>query len=413
MHPCVSLFFLCNIAYVQAIQCARTQDEWNKASASLQCQEPNYYHCLRDENGILTQKCLQRVWIQNGMCPEFNSRVGRIDVFKCQSDENGCPNTIFWSNAVYIYPRCYDKTIPPPTSTTTINFSAILLTSTETQLPENATSFGNKNKENPNMGVIVAIVIFIAIVIIALIVACFIYLHRKKNIKKKENKKSSSFKNISEEEMLDGMDKNVSPRDNRSDQRSEINEEENLLDKANKNVSPRGNQTRQSEQIRETKEQENLIDKTPKYEIPKHRQPHRPDYKRENTEKWIGNLTMKFKKEVYGVHILIFVLRNATVLNENTVKNEAFKELNVEVDMENSFLIWEDNKTKESYYFQDWISSGERYDENDLRKTQLEILQAVEKNNTKFVFVIPFNIWAQHAILKEMESWAICRKKTK
>lgn len=77
-----------------------------------------------------------------------------------------------------------------------------LLTSTETQLPENATSFGNKNKENPNMGVIVAIVIFIAIVIIALIVACFIYLHRKKNIKKKENKKSSSFKNISEEEML-------------------------------------------------------------------------------------------------------------------------------------------------------------------------------------------------------------------
>lgn len=66
MHPCVSLFFLCNIVYVQAFQCARTKDEWNKASGSLQCQEPNYYHCLRDENGILTQQCLQRVWIQNG-----------------------------------------------------------------------------------------------------------------------------------------------------------------------------------------------------------------------------------------------------------------------------------------------------------------------------------------------------------
>lgn len=66
MHPCVSLFLLCNIAYVRAIQCARTQDEWNKASASLKCQEPTYYHCLRDENGIMTQKCLERVWIQNG-----------------------------------------------------------------------------------------------------------------------------------------------------------------------------------------------------------------------------------------------------------------------------------------------------------------------------------------------------------
>lgn len=64
----ISVVFMYNIAYVRAtIQCARTQDEWNKASASLQCQEPNFYHCLRNENGILTQQCLQRVWIQNGM----------------------------------------------------------------------------------------------------------------------------------------------------------------------------------------------------------------------------------------------------------------------------------------------------------------------------------------------------------
>lgn len=179
MHPCVSLFFLCNIVYVQAFQCARTQNEWNKASGSLQCQEPNYYHCLRDENGILTQQCLQRVWIQNGMCPEFNSRVGRIDVFKCQSDEIGCPNTIFWSNAVYIYPTCYDKTI----STT-----AIFLTSTEAQLPGNATSSGNKNNENPNVGVIVAIVISIAIVIIAIIVGGFMCVRRKKKKRKETGK---------------------------------------------------------------------------------------------------------------------------------------------------------------------------------------------------------------------------------
>ena len=36
------------------------------------------------------------------MCPEFNRRVGRIDVFGCPSGQTGCPTTIFWSNAVFL-----------------------------------------------------------------------------------------------------------------------------------------------------------------------------------------------------------------------------------------------------------------------------------------------------------------------
>lgn len=46
---------------------------------------------------------------------------------------------------------------------------------------------------------------------------------------------------------------------------------------------------------------------------------------------------MKFKDEVYGIYILIFVMRNVLVLNENIMKNVVFKEFKVEVDMENSF----------------------------------------------------------------------------
>lgn len=67
---------------------------------------------------------------------------------------------------------------------------------------------------------------------------------------------------------------------------------------------------------------------------------------------------MKFKDEVYGIHILIFVMRNAPVLNENTMKNVALKELKVEVDMENSFQICAYNKTKEIYVFQYRIPSN-------------------------------------------------------
>lgn len=35
-----------------------------------------------------------------GMCPEYNSKVGKIDVFSC-SHMPGCPTKIYWSNDVY------------------------------------------------------------------------------------------------------------------------------------------------------------------------------------------------------------------------------------------------------------------------------------------------------------------------
>jgi hypothetical protein len=47
-------------------KCPLTVRSWNTASMALQCQTPNYYHCIRDENGQITQQCLQRVWIQPG-----------------------------------------------------------------------------------------------------------------------------------------------------------------------------------------------------------------------------------------------------------------------------------------------------------------------------------------------------------
>lgn len=126
----------------------------------------------------------------------------------------------------------------------------------------------------------------------------------------------------------------------------------------------------------------------------------------------ITDLTMKLKKEIYGKYILILVLLRNAVIDENTVKNEAMNELKVAVDIKNSFRNWTDNKKEKSYVFQDWIRSDIEYDEAHLRKTQLEILQAVERRKTKFVFVFPFKVWTDNKILKEMESWNVCRKKT-
>lgn len=173
------VFLLFHVVNVQGtIQCARTFDEWNKASASLHCKEPNFYHCLKNENGNFTQHCLQRVWIQEGMCPEFNSRVRRIDVFQCQSDENNCPNTIYWSNAVYLYPVCYDKITPETKESTT-------LSSTATSID---TSSGN-NQNNGNLKTILAIVLSLVGAGSIGIVFCVFYLRRRR--KNRENNTDS------------------------------------------------------------------------------------------------------------------------------------------------------------------------------------------------------------------------------
>lgn len=363
---------LCHIAYVNAFQCARSQDEWNKVSASLQCQEPNYYHCLRDENGNLIQQCLQRVWIQNGMCPEFNSRVRRIDVFKCQSDENGCPNTIFWSNAVYIYPICYEKTLPTTTNNTdpTIKLLSMFLTSTIPQMSGNTTFDENKNQEK----VIIIVISAIATVfLIAILSSVAIYLVRKTH-----RRSNTGYR----------YNTNSSDRPIQLAERKENNEGDALIgNPTHASASDRGGRNQQSDHKMKDKEEEKLID-----------------------------LPMNLIKEIYGVHVLILVNGRKTDLDENFIKEAAMKEIKIAVDMENSFQKWEQhkkrNKTGGSYVFRDWITSDGEYNEDDLRRTQLEIIHAIKKNETKFVFVFPLTVWSQNTIINNMEKWNICRKKT-
>lgn len=147
--------------------------------------------------------------------------------------------------------------------------------------------------------------------------------------------------------------------------------------------SGRGGRTQQSDHKRQDKKEEKLID-----------------------------LPMDLIKEIYGVHVLILVNGRNTDLDENIVKKAAMKELKIAVDMENSFQKWTYNKTEGNYVFRDWIPSDGEYNETDLRKTQLEILQAIKRNRTKFVLVFPLNVWSQNTKLNNMGRWNICRQKT-
>lgn len=72
---CITGLCFCHVVYAQAvIQCAYTLDGWKKASVSLQCQEPKYYHCLPDEFGRFFQKCSQRVLVPKGIS-EFTIKL--------------------------------------------------------------------------------------------------------------------------------------------------------------------------------------------------------------------------------------------------------------------------------------------------------------------------------------------------
>lgn len=126
----------------------------------------------------------------------------------------------------------------------------------------------------------------------------------------------------------------------------------------------------------------------------------------------ITGSTIEFEKEKKEVHILILLCVRNTVLVEDIVKKEAMEELKVAVDTKNSFRKWAYNKTEKCYVFQDWVQLDKEYDDDDLRNTQLEIQNAIKRNKTKFVVVLPLKIWAKYELLREMGNWRNCKKKT-
>lgn len=78
------------------------------------------YHCLGDEYGNLVDACVDPVWIQPGHCPVFRSEEHRVESVVCQPSEYICPDAVYQSNQVFLYPACRmntqtsNKPPPPP-----------------------------------------------------------------------------------------------------------------------------------------------------------------------------------------------------------------------------------------------------------------------------------------------------------
>ncbi|XP_078334856.1 uncharacterized protein LOC111121565 isoform X6 [Crassostrea virginica] len=172
LQVCLLVLRLCSPVSQQTVQkCPQTKADWDRESVSLQCQEPNFYHCLRDDTGWFMQLCAQRAWIQKEMCPEFNSRIGRIDVFECPSGQTGCPTTIFWSNAVFLYPECYRNSTKAALSTT----PGIPVTTVNENTKDNTQSGSDKADDQ-----ILTVGLVCAGVVIVFGVVFVIYIYRRK-----------------------------------------------------------------------------------------------------------------------------------------------------------------------------------------------------------------------------------------
>lgn len=354
---CKVVFLLFHVVYVQAtIQCARTLDEWNKASATLQCQEPNYYHCLKDENGILTQQCLQRVWIQSGMCPEYNSRVGRIDVFRCQSEQKDCPNTIFWSNAVYLYPVCSDNFKP-----TTHSYTSNKVTPPTNESTTPSLTVTISDNEMTTTLTIVLPLVCVPVLFGIVVFLIMIYRRRRKNGQSSTGKRQA----------------NSVPHDHET--------ELSLL------------------------EEKNEPDKTMDHNCTRN---DKRNSKSTDIAKKLDDLASEVEKMRQGSYILILLYPATVSVHDFAIKEEARKKLETSVNLQNDYEKWMNDKTKSSYVFKDWITSIEDFNIDGIKTTLVDILQAIKNDEKKFVFVFPFIVWSQNENLNKIGEWKFCRQKT-
>ncbi|XP_055998116.1 uncharacterized protein LOC125647075 isoform X2 [Ostrea edulis] len=338
-----TLLLMTFCGHVKSLQCPLSASDWQRASQALQCKPPNYYHCLRDENGATTEQCLSKVWIQKGMCPEYNSRVSRIDVFQCSS--SNCPPSLYWSNAVFIYPICFETSKPTAATTKPIS---------EQEMDEGALSIssgsvnGSRRDATSNSfptPAIVGIIIGITIVIVvSAVTVTLLYKRRSRGGKQKnlvEESGGEDLEKMSQTRMKKGVE----------NEEGDVNETGTLLDKGSPedtNESPTGS---------------SLV------------------YVVEGPEHVPGADPL----------VRIFVVVVMASISKGKLKSEAQKIFGPECKLLSVSCFQEQSKEKYETLFTEDFNVN---DDNSLQILQkLREVVAVNKQDAKFVVRVPFSFW--------------------
>ncbi|XP_062583279.1 serine/threonine-protein phosphatase 6 regulatory ankyrin repeat subunit B-like [Saccostrea cucullata] len=219
---CVVILFICNTSSVSSgynfafkvfpvTKCPMSKEEWNMASIRLKCNTTHGYHCVPDKYFTsLIEFCYPqgfRLPFEKGNCLEL-AADGILNHVPCANTfSSGCPDTFYFSNELYKFPkcltintglRCFDADIE-------CIYSRLTNNKTVNQEEKSTTGYNNDgnlkgNTDSDNSTLIVVTIFLIGMIILLLVLtAAFIY---KRRNKQKRNQGEMSKNEGNEEERL-------------------------------------------------------------------------------------------------------------------------------------------------------------------------------------------------------------------
>jgi hypothetical protein len=109
--------------------------------------------------------------------------------------------------------------------------------------------------------------------------------------------------------------------------------------------------------------------------------------------------------ELKGFHwdtrIQVCFLLSHTIVREAKLE-EASAIMKERIIKENDFKMWTTNKSKSMYLFQHWKNVDEEQYVDEIKRTLVEVLQAVKERGTKFVIIFPLSIWGKYSIIQKL-----------
>eukprot|EP00105_Crassostrea_gigas_P022319 XP_011441790.2 PREDICTED: uncharacterized protein LOC105338389 [Crassostrea gigas] len=89
--------------------CPRDETEWIQRSSAINCTKNNGYICIPNENRTeLLELCYiyPTTWINKGVCLYLIKRYSRVDSYKCNKFEYGCPDIAYKATQLIHYKSC-------------------------------------------------------------------------------------------------------------------------------------------------------------------------------------------------------------------------------------------------------------------------------------------------------------------
>nr|XP_022302706.1 uncharacterized protein LOC111110484 [Crassostrea virginica] len=89
-------------------------ENWTSV-ARASCDNPDHFHCLRDEDGRIGWVCAEPIWVEKDRCPIFNIIANKLDTSECTKSK--CPPYSYRSNEIDVEYACrYTRNIKSSTT---------------------------------------------------------------------------------------------------------------------------------------------------------------------------------------------------------------------------------------------------------------------------------------------------------